>query len=157
MDHPRAGGWPQRQHAVRTPHGTTVSRYAGQPGSPRSGGRRALSTGLCIFLLTAGAIFWFALPAGSHLGINLHVVGIIVVCAGLLGLVLRRLPGMPASRDLLSRLVIPRRTTGPGEGPAGEHQYSEDDNQPMVANLSAESGRPTLADVLLNAEKDPPL
>ena len=105
----------------------------------------------------AGAIFWFALPAGSHLGINLHVVGIIVVCAGLLGLVLRRLPGMPASRDLLSRLVIPRRTTGPREGPAGEHQYSEDDNQPMVANRSAESGRPTLADVLLNAEKDPPL
>jgi hypothetical protein len=108
-----------------------MSRYPGQPGSPRSGGRRALSTGLCIFLLTAGAIFWFALPAGSHLGINLHVVGIIVVCAGLLGLVLRRLPAMPAGRDLLSRLVIPRRTTWPGEGPAREYQYSEDGNQPI--------------------------
>jgi hypothetical protein len=80
-----------------------------------------------------------------------------VVCAGLLGLVLRRLPAMPAGRDLLSRLVIPRRTTWPGERPARQYQYSEDGNQPMVANRSAESGRPTLADVLLNAEKDPPL
>jgi len=134
-----------------------VSRYAGQPGSPRSGGRRALSTGLCIFLLTAGAIFWFALPAGRHLGINLHVVGIIVVCAGLLGLVLPRMAGMAASTDLLSRWVIPRGTTGPGTGLAGDDSDIQDDNRPMVGNLSAESGRPTLADVLLNAEKDPPL
>jgi hypothetical protein len=134
-----------------------VSRYTGQPGSPKSGGRRALSTGPCIFLLTAGAIFWFALPAGSHFGINLHVVGIIVVCAGVLGLVLPRLPGISANTDLLSRWVIPRGTTGPGEGLAGDDSYIQDDNQPMVGNLSAESGRPTLADVLLSAEKDPPL
>ena len=58
---------------------------------------------------------WFALPPGRHLGINLHVVGIIVVCAGLLGLVLRRLPSMRANTDLLSRWVIPRGASGPGE------------------------------------------
>ena len=70
---------------------------------------------MCIFLLTAGAVLWFALPGGRHLGINLHVVGIIVVCAGLLGLVLRRLPSMRVNTDLLSRWVIPRGATGPGE------------------------------------------
>ena len=103
---------------------------AGEPGPARPGGRRALSTGLCIFLLAAGAVLWFALPAGRHLGINLHVVGIIVVCAGLLGLVLRRLPSMRVNTDLLSRWVIPRRATGPGE---------------------------TLADDVLGAEQQPPL
>ena len=99
----------------------------GQPEPLRSGSRRALSTGLSIFLLAAGAVFWFALPAGRHLGINLHVVGIIVVCAGLLGLALRRLPSLRVNTDLLSRWVIPRGTTGPGETLAddalGEEQH----------------------------------
>lgn len=126
MDHARPGGWAQRQYAIR-PNGTTVNEYPGEPGPSRSGGRRALSTGLCIFLLAAGAVFWFALPAGRHLGINLHVVGIITVCAGLLGLVLRRLPSMRVNTDLLSRWVIPRGATGPAETLAddvlGEEQH----------------------------------
>jgi len=129
-----------------------MSGDTGQPASAGSGGRRALSTGLCIFLLAAGAVFWFALPAGSHLGINLHVVGIIVVCAGLLGLALPRLTGRPVRTVARTRWVIPSGTTRPAEGMAGE-----DHEQPMVANLSAESGRPTLADDILNAEQDPPL
>jgi hypothetical protein len=112
---------------------------------------------MCIFLLAAGAVFWFALPAGSHLGINLHVVGIIVVGAGLLGLVLPRLSGNLVSRDRLRGWVIPGGTGGPAEGLAGEDQDDEGAEQPMVGNLSAEPGRPTPADSLLNAEKDPPL
>jgi hypothetical protein len=142
-----------------------VSRYSGLPAPPKASSRRALSTGLCIFLLTAGAVFWLALPAGSHWGINLNVVGIIVVCAGLLGLVLPRLPGIPAQADWLRRWVIPSGSTGFGRGPAGGYRNGYDDEQvtagderqPMVADLSAEPGRPTLADDLLNAEKDPPL
>ena len=129
MDHARPAGWDQRQYPIR-PKDTTVNEYPDQPGPPRSGGRRALSTGFCIFLLAAGAVFWFALPAGRHLGINLHVVGIIVVCAGLLGLVLRRLPSLRVNTDLLSRWVIPRGTTGPGD---------------------------TLADDALDEEQHPPL
>lgn len=85
---------------------------------------------MCIFLLSAGAVFWFALPAGRFLGINLHVVGIIVVCAGLLGLVLRQLPGMRGNIGLLSRWVIPRGAKGP---------------------------EATLADDVLSAEQRPPL
>lgn len=131
-----------------------MNSYPGQPGPPRSGGRRALSTGLSIFLLTAGAIFLFALPAGRVLGINLHVVGIIVICAGLLGLVLRRLPGLPVTTDLLSRWVIPRGATGPGEDLTGDQ---DDDDQPVIGNRVAGSGPPTLADDLLNAEQHPPL
>jgi hypothetical protein len=126
MDHARPGGWAQRQNAIR-PNGTPVNGSTGQSGPARPGGRRALSTGLCIFLLAAGAVFWFALPAGRHLGINLHVVGIIVLCAGVLGLVLRRLPSMRVSTDLLARWVIPRGATGPGETLAddvlGEEQH----------------------------------
>jgi hypothetical protein len=126
MDHARPGGLAERQCAIR-PGGTPVNGDAGDAGPARSGGRRALSTGLCIFLLAAGAVLWFALPAGRHLGINLHVVGIIVVCAGLLGLVLRRLPSMRVNTDLLSRWVIPRGATGPGETLAddvlGEEQH----------------------------------
>jgi len=108
----------------------TVNEYPGQPEPPRSGGRRALSTGLCIFLLAAGAVLWFALPAGRYLGINLHVVGIIVVCAGLLGLVLRRLPSMRVNTDLLSRWVIPRGATGPGETLADD-VLGEEEHRPL--------------------------
>jgi hypothetical protein len=154
MDHSRAGGWPGRQHDVRPPPGASVSSVTGQPGQPRSGGRRALSTGLSIFLLAAGAIFLFALPAGRVLGINLHVVGIIVICAGVLGLVLRRLPGLPVTTDLLSRWVIPRGTTGPGETLAGDDQY---DDEPIIGDRVAGSRPPTLADDLLDAEQHPPL
>jgi len=115
----------------------------------------------------AGAVLWLALPPGSHWGINLNVVGIVVLCAGLLGLVLRRLPGRPAPAptDWLRRWVIPSGAAGLGAGPAGGYWNGYDDElaaagdgrQPMVGDLSAEPGRPTLADVLLNAEKDPPL
>src|SRR5690349_7767100 len=123
MHHSRGEGWPHRRYAgfrataarhrragyrgIRPPDGTAVSRYSGLPAPPKAGSRRALSTGLCIFLLTAGAVFWLALPAGSHWGINLNVVGIVVVCAGLLSLVLPRLPGLPAHADWLRRWVIP--------------------------------------------------
>lgn len=134
-----------------------MSNYTGEPRPPRSAGRRALSTGLSIFLLAAGAIFLFALPAGRFLGINLHVVGIIVICAGLLGLVLRRLPGLPVTTDLLSRWVIPRGATGPGEALAADDRYDEDDDQPVIGSRSPEAGSPTLADDLLSAEQQPPV
>ena len=107
-----------------------MTEYTGQPAAAGSGGRRALSTGLCIFLLAAGAVFWFALPPGRHLGINLHVVGVIVVCAGLLGLVLRKLPSMRVNTDLLSRWVIPRGTSGPGESLADD-LLSEEQHPPL--------------------------
>ena len=47
-----------------------------------------MRTGTGIFLITAGAILRFALAAGSPHGLNVHVVGVILILAGLLGLLL---------------------------------------------------------------------
>ena len=142
-----------------------MKNFTGVPAPPKAGRRSALSTRRCIFLLAVGAIFWFALPGGTHFGINLNIVGIVVVCAGLLGLILRRAPGQSAHADLLRRWVVPSGTKGRGEGPRGGYVngYGRrrtspgDGRQPMVGNFSMEPGRPTVADYLLDAEKDPPL
>jgi hypothetical protein len=142
-----------------------VTRYTGFPAPKKAGSGRALSTSTSIFLLTAGAILWLAFPGGTHLGVNLNIVGVVLVCAGLLGLILRRVPGLPAHADRLRRWVVPSGTKGLGEGPPGGygngygHQRTApgDGLQPMVGNFATEPGRPTLADYLLDAEKDPPL
>ena len=85
------------------------------------------------------------------------MVGVIVFCAGLLGFILPRLPGTPVSPDRLRRWVIPSRAKGPAADPPGDDLDGDGEGQPMVGNHSAEPDRPTLADDLLNAEKDPPL
>ncbi|TVZ04782.1 hypothetical protein EAS64_08985 [Trebonia kvetii] len=47
-----------------------------------------MSTGAAITLITVGAILRFALAAGSPHGLNVHVVGIVLILAGILGLLL---------------------------------------------------------------------
>jgi hypothetical protein len=47
-----------------------------------------MRTGTGIFLIAAGAILRFALAAGSPHGLNVHIVGVILMLAGLLGLLL---------------------------------------------------------------------
>lgn len=126
---------------------------AGATRPPAPPGRRGLSTGLCIFLLATGAIFWFAFP-GKVLEIHLHVIGFIVVCAGLLGLVLRRQPGRPA-RDLLSRWAIPRGALEHWENLKGDELYIEVDDAPVIGTFSTERMTSTLADDLLGASHDP--
>jgi hypothetical protein len=63
-------------------------------------GGRVLGTGTCIVLIAVGAVLRFALSAGSPHDLNVHVVGVIVIGAGLLGLLLSLLwgPLNPASR-----------------------------------------------------------
>src|ERR1017187_3925748 len=53
-----------------------------------AGGRRVMRTGTCIALIVVGAILRFAIPSGSFHGLNGHVVGVILILAGVLGLVL---------------------------------------------------------------------
>jgi hypothetical protein len=60
----------------------------GRPAPVLADGRRALSTGVGLFLIAVGAVLLFAVPAGSSLGINLHVAGIIIIVVGILGLLL---------------------------------------------------------------------
>ena len=64
-------------------------------------GRRVMGTGTCIALIAIGAILRFAIAAGSPHGLNVHVVGVVLMLAGLLGLVLSLLvwgPLNPARR-----------------------------------------------------------
>jgi hypothetical protein len=63
-----------------------------------------MGTGTGIFLITAGAVLRFALPAGSPHGLNVHIVGVILILAGGLGLLLPRV-ARAAPRDRLRRWV----------------------------------------------------
>jgi hypothetical protein len=61
----------------------------GQGPSPEYlGGRHAMGTGTCIVLIAAGAILRYAVTTTSSHGVNVHVVGLIVMLAGVLGLLL---------------------------------------------------------------------
>jgi uncharacterized protein YjeT (DUF2065 family) len=107
--------------------------------------RPAMRTGTGIFLLTAGAILLFALRSGSPHWLNLHIVGLILILAGLLGLLLPRLAR--SRRDWLQRWVRPGQPEELGvpiieadQGSGGLH-----------AQVSG-AGAPTLADDLLSYE-----
>jgi hypothetical protein len=62
------------------------------------GCRRVMSTGVGITLVTAGAILRFAVPATFIHGLNGHVVGVIVMLAGVFGLLLSLLVWGPLNR-----------------------------------------------------------
>jgi hypothetical protein len=60
-----------------------------------------MGTGTCIALIAAGAILRYAVTTTSSHGVNVHVVGLIVLLAGVLGLLLSLLvwgPLNPARR-----------------------------------------------------------
>jgi hypothetical protein len=91
-------------------------------GQPAPSGRRAMSNGMCIALIVAGAILRFALTARSPHGLNVHVVGVILILAGLLGLILpflalltrnRRRRPAPADRQPVSGASRPVYDDGP--------------------------------------------
>jgi hypothetical protein len=65
-----------------------------------------MRTGTGLFLIAAGAILLFAVPAGSLTGLNLRVVGIIVIVVGVLGLLLPAAMQGPRP-DRLRRWVNP--------------------------------------------------
>jgi hypothetical protein len=56
-----------------------------------------MGTGTCIALIVIGAILRFAIATGSSHGLNVHVVGVILILAGVLGLVLSLLVWGPLS------------------------------------------------------------
>jgi hypothetical protein len=60
-----------------------------------------MGTGTCIALIAVGAILRYAVSTTSSHGVNIHVVGLIVLLAGVLGLLLSLLvwgPLNPARR-----------------------------------------------------------
>ena len=60
--------------------------------------RRVMSTGVGITLVAAGVILRFAVPATFIHDLNGHVVGVIVMLAGVFGLLLSLLVWGPLSR-----------------------------------------------------------
>jgi hypothetical protein len=82
MDRSRLGRGHDNYHAP--PAGAPVNEMNGAPG-----GRRGMRTGTCIALIVIGAILRFAVTkSGSWHGLNVHAVGVILILAGVLGLVL---------------------------------------------------------------------
>jgi hypothetical protein len=121
------------------------SNEPGRPARPRARRSRPMRTGVAIFLIAAGAILWFAITTGSPHGLNVHIVGIILILAGVLGLLLptttrgRLRPGL-----LRTRWVSPARTVAHEQPPAGADPGGHyDDGQP----LAYDDGQP-LADDL---------
>jgi hypothetical protein len=67
-----------------------------------------MRTGTGIFLIAAGAVLRFAIAAGSPHGLNVHVVGVVLILAGILGLLLSLLTrGGSLNRRRLTRSRFP--------------------------------------------------
>jgi hypothetical protein len=102
-------------------------------------GGRVMSTGTCIALIAIGAILRFAVTAQRTHGVNVHTVGVIVLLAGVLGLLLsllvwsplnpnRRRSGRPAGYDSGPPPAAPHYRTFRDDPPsaAGEHPTYQD-------------------------------
>jgi hypothetical protein len=104
-----------------------------------------MRTGTGIFLITAGAVLRFALAAGSPHGLNVHIVGVILMLAGVAGLLLSRLAGGPLHRDRLRRWVRPGQPRVYDEPPTVTNAGVYDDRPALVQDHSADDDRPPLA------------
>jgi hypothetical protein len=123
---------------------------------PPAGGRRAIRTGTGILLITVGAILRFAVAAGSPLGLNVHIVGVILMVVGVVGLLLPRLAGSaPLHRDRLRRWVRPHQPRAYDAPPTGGDPAVSGDRPALVQDRPAPGGEPTLVDDLLNYEHHP--
>ena len=62
----------------------------GRPGPPGRGPvqRRAMSNGTALFLIAVGAILWLAVSGTAIPGVNVNIVGVILLLVGLVGLLL---------------------------------------------------------------------
>jgi Domain of unknown function (DUF6458) len=79
----------------------------GRPGPGPTARRRALSTGTALFLIAVGAILWFAVTANAVPGLNLHIVGVILLLIGVVGLLLPVAAGGSRTRRSLSPWLRP--------------------------------------------------
>ena len=66
---------------------------SGPGGTGQPMGGRVMSTGTCVALIVVGAILRYAVTTTRTHHINVHAVGLIVLLAGVLGLLLSLLDG----------------------------------------------------------------
>jgi hypothetical protein len=123
----------------------------GQPGDERGQPlptrRPPMRTGTGIFLVTAGSVLLFALRSGSPHWLNLHIVGVILILAGGLGLLLPRLARSRPHGDGLRRWVRPGQPDDLGVPAAGADQ-----GRRGLPAQAPDASAPTLADDLLRYE-----
>jgi len=83
---------PSRRLGHRRPPdrlGESVNTAAGPLGGPPPATGRVMSgVAVAVMLIAVGAILRFALAGGSPHGLNVHVVGVVLILAGILTLVL---------------------------------------------------------------------
>ena len=108
MDRSRPG------RRLSVPLGEPVNMATGPQVGPPAAGRQVISTGVAITLIAVGAILRFALAGGSPHGLNVHVVGVVLILAGILGLLLTR-----GGLLNLRRLTRSRRPSGYDSSRAG--------------------------------------
>jgi hypothetical protein len=65
-----------------------VNMAPGPPDGRPPAGRRVMSSGVAITLIAVGAMLRFALAGGSPHGLNVHVVGVVLILVGILSLLL---------------------------------------------------------------------
>jgi len=85
-----------------------------------------------ILLITIGAVLRFALAAGSPHGLNVHSVGVILILAGLVGLLLPPLARGPLKPDRLRRWVRPGQPDAFDQAPTGVDAGVYDDRPALV-------------------------
>jgi hypothetical protein len=95
--------------------------------------------------IAVGAILLLALPVRSPGWINLHVVGIVLILWGVVGLALSSAGRVP--RDGMRRWILPGQPRRSGPQRAGL----------AAGPSSSPSDPPTLADDVLGYEHDPPV
>jgi hypothetical protein len=106
-----------------------------------------MRTGTGIFLIAAGAVLRFALAAGSPHGLNLHVVGVILILAGLFGLLLPPLTRGPLKPDRLRRWVRPGQPEAHDQAPTGVDPGVYDDRSALVQNHGVPDDRGLVEDL----------
>jgi len=114
----------------------------------QAGGRRTMSVGMGTLLITVGAILLFALTAESPRWLNLRVVGVTLILAGVPGLAI---PGVARARGArFRRWVEPMLPERDNESPA-------DLDKVLIRKSGRNGDSPTLADAILRREHDPPI
>jgi len=122
------------------------------PARGPAGGQSSMRTGTGIFLITTGAILLFALRAGSPHWLNLHVVGMILILTGALGLLLPRLARGPLRRDPLRRWVRPGQSRAPRPAPP-RTPGRYDDRPAQATDTNPPGGGPVQLDDLLSSQR----
>jgi hypothetical protein len=113
-----------------------------------AGGRRVMSTGFAITLIAAGAVLRFAVATTSTHGLNVHVVGVILMLAGVLGLPvsllvwgpLNRRRNRPAGYD--GRATFVRRRVYREQPPATFVRPFSEDQPPAISETRVYQDQP---------------